>query len=212
MALPAFAAWRRRLGLERRVGALAVGLFVYGFGQELWFRYLPEYLRVLGASAFAVGAFGTLKDLLDAAYAYPGGILSDRLGSRDALLLFGLLSAGGFALYLGWPSVPVLFLGLLLVMAWPSLGLPATFAIIGEELRGGRRIVGFTVQAVLKRVPIVLAPPLGGLLLERLGMRHGMRVGFGVSILLSIAMLFALRRGRSSAEAAPHPTPLPPGE
>ena len=100
--------WLRKLGLERRVGALAVGLFVYGFGQELWFRFLPEYLRLLGASAFAVGAFGTLKDLLDAAYAYPGGVVSDRLGSRDALLLFGLLSAAGFGLYLAWSSVPCL--------------------------------------------------------------------------------------------------------
>src|SRR6266704_5672255 len=99
MSRSALASWRRRLGLERRVSALAAGLFVYGFGEELWFRYLPEYLRVLGASAFAVGAFGTLKDLLDAAYAYPGGVLSDRLGSRDALLLFGLLSAAGFLLY-----------------------------------------------------------------------------------------------------------------
>src|SRR5438128_510375 len=97
MALPALAAWRRRLGLERRVGALAAGLFVYGFGEELWFRYLPEYLRVLGGSAFAVGLFGTAKDLLDAAYAYPGGVLSDRLGTRRSLLLFGSLTAAGFA-------------------------------------------------------------------------------------------------------------------
>jgi MFS family permease len=187
-------AWLRKLGLERRVGALAAGLFVYGFGQELWFRYLPEYLRVLGASAFAVGAFGTLKDLLDAAYAYPGGVVSDRLGSRDALLLFGLLSAAGFGLYFAWSSVPALFLGLVLVMAWPALGLPATFALVGEELRGGRRVVGFTVQAVLKRVPIVLAPPLGGLLIQRFGMRSGLRVGFAISVVLAIAMLVALRR------------------
>ena len=83
-----------------------------------------------------------------------------------SLLLFGLLSTAGFALYLGWSSIPALFLGLLLVMAWPSLGLPATFALIGEELEAGRRIAGFTVQAVIKRIPIVLAPPLGGLLLE----------------------------------------------
>ncbi len=186
--------WLRKLGLERRVGALAAGLFVYGFGQELWFRYLPEYLRVLGASAFTVGAFGTLKDLLDAAYAYPGGVASDRLGSRDALLLFGLLSAAGFGLYFAWSSVPALFLGLVLVMAWPALGLPATFALVGEELRGGRRIVGFTVQAVLKRVPIVLAPPLGGLLIQRLGMRTGLRAGFGISVVLAIGMLVALRR------------------
>ncbi len=197
----ALGSWRRRLGLERGVGALATGLFVDGFGEELWFRYLPEYLRVLGASAFAVGLFGTAKDLLDAAYAYPGGVLSDRLGTRRSLLLFGSLTTAGFAVYLLWPSVAGIFLGLLLVLCWQSLGLPATFALIGEEIQGGRRIVGFTVQAVLKRIPIVLAPPLGGLLLERLGMKRGMRVGFGVSILLSIAMLLALRRGLRKEEA-----------
>ncbi len=194
------------------MGALAAGLFVYGFGEELWFRYLPEYLRVLGASAFAVGLFGTARDLLDAAYAYPGGVLSDRLGTRRSLLLFGSLTTAGFAVYLFWPSVLGVFLGLLLVMCWQSLGLPATFALIGEEIKGGRRIVGFTVQAVLKRVPIVLAPPLGGLLLEKLGMRHGMRVGFAVSILLSMAMLLALRRGLSSAKASEsklRPSPEP---
>jgi len=207
----ALASWRRRLGLEHRVGALAAGLFVYGFGEELWFRYLPEYLRVLGASAFAVGLFGTARDLLDAAYAYPGGVLSDRQGTRRSLLLFGSLTTAGFAVYLLWPSILGVFLGLLFVMCWQSLGLPATFALIGEELKGGRRIVGFTVQAVLKRVPIVLAPPLGGLLLEKLGMRDGMRVGFAVSILLSIAMLFALRRGLreegadTSVKARPSP-------
>ncbi len=198
-------AWLRRLGLERRVGALAAGLFVYGFGQELWFRYLPEYLRVLGASAFTIGAFGTLKDLLDATYAYPGGVVSDRLGSRDALLLFGLLSAAGFGLYVAWSSVPALFCGLVLVMAWPSLGLPATFALIGEELRGGRRIVGFTVQAVLKRVPIVLAPPIGGLLIQRLGMRNGLRAGFAVSVVLAVGMLVALRRAFREEKRAARP-------
>jgi MFS family permease len=193
-----------RLGLTRRVGALAAGLFVYGFGQELWFRFLPEYLRFLGASAALVGAFGTLKDFLDAAYAYPGGVVSDRLGTRRALLLFGGLSTLGFALYFAWSSVPALFLGLLFVMAWPSLGLPATFSTIGEELRGGRRIVGFTVQAVLKRIPIVLAPPLGGLLIQRLGMSRGLKLGFAVSVVLSLAMLAVLARAFAhSAPAAP---------
>jgi MFS family permease len=203
--------WRRRLGLERRVGALAAGLLVYGFGEELWFRYLPEYLRVLGASAFAVGLFGTARDFLDAAYAYPGGLLSDRLGTRRALLLFGSLTTAGFAVYFFWPSVGGVFFGLLLVMCWQSLGLPATFTLIGEELEGGRRVAGFTVQAVLKRVPIVVAPPLGGLILERMGMRQGIRVGFAISIVLSIAMLVALWRGlekREGETVAVAPSPL----
>ena len=187
----------------RRATALAVALFVFGFGEELWFRYLPEYLRAFGISAFGIGLFGTLKDLLDAAYAYPGGVLSDRLGTRNALLLFGAVTTFGFALLFVWLSPAAVYVGLLLVMAWASLGLPATFALVGEELEGRGRVLGFTLQSILKRVPIVLAPPLGGLLLERFGLVPGMRIGFAASIVLSIVMLIylsrALRRDRSRA-------------
>lgn len=201
------ASWRSRLGLERRVAALAAGLFVFGFGEELWSRYLPEYLRTLGASALAVGAFGTLRDLLDAAYAYPGGWLSDRLGSRRALLLFGAVTTAGILVYLVWSSAVGVFLGLLLVAGWKSLGLPATFTVVGEELRGGKRIVGFTVQAVLKRLPIVIAPPLGGLAIERFGILRGMRVGFAVSLVLAAAMLVVLWMAFPKSAQ-----PLPAGE
>src|SRR6476659_982642 len=147
--------WRRRLGLERRVAALATALLVYGFGEELWSRYVPAYLRAMGGSAILIGMYGTLRDLLDAAYAYPGGVLTDRLGTHRSLLLFGSMSTAGFVIYLLWGSPAGVFAGLAFVMAWRSLGLPATFALVGEELEGGRRIVGFTVQAVLERVPIV---------------------------------------------------------
>lgn len=198
---------RHALGLRRGVAALAVGLFVYGFGQELWFRYVPEYLRFLGATPLLLGLFGTLKDSLDAAYAYPGGAIADRLGSRRALLFFAGLTLAGFLIYLVWSTVAAVFVGILFVMAWPSLGLPATFSIIGEELQGAKRIVGFTVQAVLKRLPIVLAPPLGGLLLVKLGIHSGMRVGFAASLVLGSAMLLGLRRAFRGGQ-----TPLESGK
>src|SRR5712691_5197102 len=184
--------WRRRLALGGSLLPAAAGIFVFGLGQELWARYLPEYLRFFGASALTVGAFGALSDFLDAAYAYPGGWLSDRLGSRRSLFFFGALTTAGFAVYLLWHSIAGVFLGLFLVMAWKSLGLPATFALVGEELQGSRRIVGFTAQSILKRLPIVIAPPVGGLLIERLGMAGGMRAGFLVSIEPSVAMVGGL--------------------
>ena len=203
--------------LTRRATALSVALFVYGFGEELWLRYVPEYLRALGASVFLVGLYGASKDFLDAAFAFPGGALSDRIGTRRTLLSVGGLTTLGFAVYLLWPSPVGVFVGLPLVCAWASLGLPATFALIGEELSGSRRVVGFTVQAVLKRLPIVLAPPLGGWLLERHGVRGGMRIGFAVSIVLSCAMLWWLAsrlRGEPDGkplrrETAPAATRLP---
>ncbi len=143
---------RGRLGLSGWLLPAAAGIFVFGLGSELWSRYLPEYLRFLGASALAVGAFGALQDLLDAAYSYPGGWISDRVGIRRALLLFGLLTTAGFLVYLLWRSVAGVFFGLFLIMAFKSLALPATFALVGEELEGSRRVVGFTVQSILKRL------------------------------------------------------------
>jgi MFS family permease len=195
---------------SRRATALAAALFVFGLGEELWFRYLPEYLRSLGATAFAVGLFGTWKDLLDAVYAYPGGAITDRIGTRRSLLLFGGVTVAGIAVLFAGASVPIVFVAMALVMAWSSLGLPATFALVGEELEGHRRVVGFTVQSIVKRVPIVIAPPLGGLLLERLGVRGGMRAGFAMSIALSIATLAILGRALSAgptnrAPAEPQP-------
>jgi len=171
---------------------------------------LPEYLRALGASAFTVGLFGTLKDFLDAAYAYPGGRISDRVGTRRALLLFGALTTAGFAVLWTWPTIAGVFAGLFLVMAWASLGLPATFALVGEELQGSARVRGFTVQAILKRLPIVLAPPVGGLILERLGMVGGLRFGLAISIALSILMLLFLGRALRREEVSP-PPPLAGG-
>jgi MFS family permease len=86
-------------------------------------------------------------------------------------------------------------------MAWQSLGLPATFSLIREELAGGGRLVGFTVQSVVKRLPIILAPPLGGWLIVRYGMGSGMRIGFAVSVLTSLLMLAGLRRSFKLAPA-----------
>ena len=208
--VPGAAPWRLRLGLEGRAASLAAALFVFGFGEELWSRYVPEYLRVLGASALLVGAFGALRDFLDAAYAYPGGALTDRLGTAKSLTLFGGVTATGILVYFVWPSIAGVFLGLLLVRAWASFGLPATFALIGEELPRGRRIAGFTAQAIVKRIPIIVAPPLGGLLIERLGMRGGMKAGFAVSLGLAAAMLIPLRRSGSDPRKKA-PSPLPAG-
>jgi predicted MFS family arabinose efflux permease len=187
---------------SRRASALAAALLAFGFAEELWFRYLPAYLRTLGASAFGVGLFGTLKDLLDAGYAYPGGVLSDRLGTRRALLCVGSLSVAGFAVLWLLPSTAGVFAGIVLVMAWSSLGLPATFALVGEELATAGRVRGFTLQAVVKRLPILVAPPLGGLLLARLGMRSGMRVAFAVTIVLSLSTLVGLGVTLRGAPAA----------
>ena len=149
-------------GLERNVVAAAASMFLLGCGEHLWRRFLPKYLESLGAPVTAIGLFGTAEDFLDGVYQYPGGWIADRYGRRRALLVFVTLAAAGYVVYAVMPTWPVALLGLALVMAWSSMASPTLFAVVGDALPSHKRTMGFTVQSVLRRVPIVVAPTLGG--------------------------------------------------
>src|SRR5574342_176399 len=112
---------RNSLGLERNVAVMSLAVFLLGAGEELWIRFIPKYLEALGAGAATIGLFGTAKDFLDAAYQYPGGYSSDRIGTRRALIVFSALAGIGYVTYALAPSWPYVFLGLVFVMAWSSM-------------------------------------------------------------------------------------------
>lgn len=196
-------------GLRRNLVVLLAVTLLLGMGEELWSRFMPKYLEILGASALIVGLFGTLKDLLDAIYQYPGGIISDRLGHRKALVVFNLLAIVGYVIYLLSRSWPLVFVGTLFVLAWSSLSLPATFSIVGDALPKSKRAIGFAAQSIIRRIPIIIAPPLGGLLLARAGFPHGMRIGFLITIALALIAVFIQRRFYAQADL---PTNKPPTE
>jgi MFS family permease len=185
---------REMLGLERNVLVMSLAVFLLGAGEELWKSFLPKYLEALGASAAVIGLFGTSRDFLDAIYQYPGGSVSDRIGSRRALVLFAALAAGGYVIYAFSPSWRFMFLGLVFSMSWASMASPAMFAMIAERLPMERRAMGFTVQAILKRVPIMLSPAIGGLLIARFGLIRGMRVSLLTTAALALIAILAQRR------------------
>jgi MFS family permease len=159
-------------------------VFLVGLGEELWKKFLPKYLESLGASVAVVGLFGTSEDFLDAVYQYPGGWLADHWGRRRAFLTFLVAALAGYLVYLFSPSWPFLFLGLALAMAWQSMASPVIFATIGDALPQARRAMGFTVQSMLKRIPMVISPLLGGVMIGALGLQTGIRTGLLITIAL----------------------------
>src|SRR5262245_65655087 len=185
---------RQYLGLDRNVAVLALSIFGLGLGEELWQSYLPKYLTALGASGVTVGLFSSLKDLLDGLYQYPGGWAGDRFGRKRSLMRFTLTAMCGYALYaLAW-HWGVVFAGIWLVMAWKAGAFPVTFAVIGDALPQGRRVMAFSAQSVLVRLPRVIGAPLGGLLIASFGVVTGVRVAAGITLLLAIIVLSTQRR------------------
>lgn len=182
-------------GHNRNVAVLAGSLFGLALGEELWQAYIPAYLSALGASGLVVGLFGSSRDLLDSLYQYPGGWLADRFGRRRALLIFTTLAMAGYATYALARSWPLVFIGLLGVMAWKSGAFPTTFAVIGDSLPRERRAMAFSVQSVLVRVPRVIGAPIGGLLIASLGIIAGVRAALLATLLLALVVLAVQRYG-----------------
>jgi len=188
--------------LERNVTIASAAVFLLGLGEELWKKFLPKYLEALGAAAPIIGLFGTAETFFDAIYQYPGGWLADRFGRRRAFLIFVILASAGYLIYLFSTSWPLIFLGLAFAMAWQSMASPAIFALIGDALPPERRAMGFTLQSILKRVPIIVAPMIGGALIARTGIARGVHIGLIVTLCLAAITVLLVQQINIEVEAA----------
>ena len=193
-------AFRRVFALERDVLVLSAAMFAFSLGFQMTNRFLPEYMVALGASGFVVGLFGTFGNVISALYPYPGGAVSDRIGSRYALTLFGLLSTVGFLLWLVAPGIGAvtvagvtvepwvwIFVGLILAQAWKSFGLGATFAVVKQATDPSRLAAGFASTETFRRTAFLVGPVLAAVLI-------GLRAEFTVSFqfVLAVGVVFGL--------------------
>ncbi len=183
-------------GLKRNLVVLLLAIFVIGAGEELWMRFVPKFLQALGATVFVIGLYDALRTLLGAVYAYPGGVIVDLWGHRRAFLTFNVVSIVGYALVLLVPHWAAVIAGMFLFLSWSCLSLPATFSLVAAALEANRHSMGIGVQSVIKRLPIMIAPFFGGLLIDRFGVIGGVRIALVISIVLSSATILVQRQLR----------------
>jgi MFS family permease len=198
---------RQFFALERDVLVLSLSMFAFSLGFQMTGRYLPRYMSLLGAGGVAIGLYGSVGNLVSAVYPYPGGALSDRIGSRIALTAFGLASTVGFLVWLfapvfgvvtlpGFTVGPVdvdgvvlpigVFLGLFLAQAWKSFGLGATFAIVKQSVAPSRLATGFASTETVRRLAFLVGPLLAAALIAAFGFAQGFEY------VLAVAAVFGL--------------------
>lgn len=174
------------LALRRNTSLLLIALVLAGTGEKLWLGFAPKYIETLGGTVLVIGLFDALQTLLGALYAYPGGWLTDHWGQRKSMLLFSGISLAGYVLVLCWPHWLALLLGSFLFLAWSALSLPATLSIIASSLQSHRHTMGVGVQSMIRRVPMMLGPLIGGWLLTRYGWTDGVRYALWLCIGMSL--------------------------
>jgi MFS family permease len=184
------------LGLERNIVVLLGAIIIALTGERLWLGFASKYLETLGAGVFLIGLFDALQTMLGAVYAYPGAWLTDRLGQKKSLLVFSLISILGYLIVYIWPSRFALLVGVFFFSAWSSLSLPATFAVVATRLKRKKHTMGIGVQSLVRRVPMMLGPLIGGWLISRDGWQKGVQeallicMGFAVATFLLQLFMF----------------------
>jgi MFS family permease len=176
-------------GLRRSTVGMLCMVILVGMGERMAERFLPIYLMALGGGALSIGALSGLDNLLSALYSFPGGYLSDRLGTKRALLVFN---------------------------SWTAISLPATMSLIAKVLPMNKRTMGVSMHSFVRRIPMALGPILGGLCIGIWGERNGVRLAFVAAFLLScVAALLQqhliedVRPEKADGEQSPSPEKNP---
>jgi len=224
MALPDTATTRTAritgfLALQRSTVGLLAMVVLVGMGERMAERFLPIYLMALGGGVLAIGLLQAMDNLLSALYSFPGGYLSDRIGTKRSLLIFNLVAMAGFALVIVIPSWQAVLVGAVLFISWSAISLPATMSLMYRVLPQNKRTMGVTMHSLVRRIPMALGPLVGGIFIGVWGERNGVRLAFGASLVLSAAGLLLQQRliaddqpgTKSSAEACdlrPEKNPL----
>jgi MFS family permease len=207
------------LGLQRSTVGVLTMVVLVGMGERMAERFLPIYMMALGSGVLAVGLLQAMDNLLSALYSFPGGYLTDRIGTKKSLLVFNLLAMAGFALVILIPAWQAVLVGAVLFISWSAISLPATMSLIYRVLPQSKRTMGVSMHSLVRRIPMAIGPLIGGLFIELWGERDGVRLAFGAALALAaVAMLLQQRmieddtpNTASSAEACgltPEKNPL----
>src|SRR5438132_13566310 len=106
-------------------------------------------------------------------------------------MIFNCVSIVGYLIVLLVPHWAAVVAGMFFFLSWSCFSLPATFSLIGAALEANRHSMCVGVQSVIKRLPIMIAPFFGGILIDLFGIIIVVRITIYGSGLFSAVTLFS---------------------
>ncbi len=181
----------RFLGLNRSIGAMLIMAILLGMGEKMGERFLPIYLLAIGGSVYAVGFLNAMDNFLSAIYSWIGGVVSDKVGYKRALVIFTVISMIGYLIIILFPSWHAVLIGAVFFISWTALSLPAILSLVSSTLKKEKQTMGVAMHSLIRRIPMALGPLFGGILIEMYGILTGARIAFAVALIFAlISLLF----------------------
>ena len=160
------------------------------FASELPAAYFSLYVLGLGATETILGVVGLSQFLALASLQFPGGYLADKYGRKWLISTMTFGVALSFILYAIAPSWPVVLIGVVLMSIFNSVYQPALTAMVSDSLPPERRGMGFSITMLISSASTTPSPVVAALLRARFGLIDGMRIAYGIVVVLFLFAAF----------------------
>ena len=184
--------WRvvRDVFSNKNVLAIALTTSVFSLVDMGWRPFWTLYLKnELGASITAVGLLSTIASSERLLFQLPGGLLADRYGRRRIIVYGTALRLLPPVIYLmagHWTHV----IPALLISGAASIYMPAFNAIIADSLPETERGAGYGAYRTITSVPQIFSPVIGGIVMDSLGYREGVKIFLIISFFATIIVTY----------------------
>ncbi|MBU1626326.1 MFS transporter [bacterium] len=177
------------LALQRSTIGVFIMVVLVGMGEYMSERFLPIYMIALGGGALSIGLLNAMDNLLSALYSFPGGYLSDRIGTKRALFIFNLIAIMGYTVVIIVPKWQAVLFGAMFFISWSAISMPATISLIYKVLPKNKRTMGVSMHSLVRRIPMALGPIFGGTFIYLWGELYGVRIALVAALIMAAISL-----------------------
>ena len=174
------------LALQKNTAVLLLMVILVGIGERIAERFLPLYLLALGGGIASIGIFSGANNLTNALYSFFGGYISDRIGHKRALSLFNAMTIAGYLIVIFFPYWQAVIIGSFFFLSWTAISMPATLELVTRSVPANKHAMGVSLNSLSRRVPMIIGPLIGGVLVEWYGETEGIRYAFVIATVLAI--------------------------
>ncbi|MCK5631326.1 MFS transporter [Candidatus Bathyarchaeota archaeon] len=157
------------------------------FAAEIPLAYYALYVLGLNATETIVGIIGLFQFLALASMQFPGGYLADKFGRKWIITIMTFGVALSYIFYVIAPSWHFILIGAILMSLFNSTYQPALMAMVADSLPPEKRGMGFSIVTLIASASTTPGPVVAVLLRNTFGLMLGMRIGYGIVVVLFLA-------------------------
>jgi len=168
---------------------LVLSMFIWTFTAQMIQPYEPLYIFSLGGTGAVLGMILAIQTIFGMFLRILGGYIADTYGRRRIIGIFTIISSFGFFFYVFAENWIWIVIGASLASVTSLFG-PALEAIRADSVKPEERGRGYMLLNTLPKIPAIIAPAIGGILIIDMTSEYG--IDFGNARTIYLLLFFGI--------------------